>query len=53
MRARMYDAGTGTFNSIDPVKAGVGEPAMSTYCYVDGHVLTADDPVRSVVEELA
>ena len=44
MRARMYDAGTGTFTSVDPENPAIGEPAMSTYSYANGHVLTADDP---------
>jgi RHS repeat-associated protein len=43
-RARMYDAGTGSFTSTDPARAGIGEPAMSPYAYVDGQVLRAIDP---------
>ncbi|HLL67530.1 MAG TPA: polymorphic toxin-type HINT domain-containing protein, partial [Micromonosporaceae bacterium] len=44
MRARMYDAGTGTFNSMDPVATGVGQPAVSPYAYVSGRVLRSIDP---------
>ncbi|WP_229068812.1 RHS repeat-associated core domain-containing protein [Actinoplanes sp. DH11] len=44
MRARMYDPGTGSFTGVDPVKAGIGEPAMSPYAYVDGQVLLSVDP---------